>query len=117
MLDQLLIHQVRRRLEASGLPLAVELWNGQQVGQEALPIPLQINKLCLGTMLSDSQTRFGRFPSCKNAAQRGINFMRREGRRAPAEHGQVSAGCLNFCADPTPDLPVRQGLPSAPDGW
>ena len=29
MLDQLLIHQVRRRLKASGLPLAVELWNGE----------------------------------------------------------------------------------------
>ncbi|MBS1146117.1 MAG: hypothetical protein H6R08_293, partial [Proteobacteria bacterium] len=28
MLDQLLVHQVRRRLEASGLPLVVELWNG-----------------------------------------------------------------------------------------
>ena len=36
MLNQLLIHQVRRRLEASGLPLVVELWNGQQMGQAAL---------------------------------------------------------------------------------
>ncbi len=34
MLNQLLIHQVRRRLEASGLPLAVELWNGQKMGRE-----------------------------------------------------------------------------------
>ncbi|HEY9098508.1 MAG TPA: cyclopropane-fatty-acyl-phospholipid synthase family protein [Thiobacillus sp.] len=34
MLNQLLIHQVRRRLEASGLPLAVELWNGQKIGRE-----------------------------------------------------------------------------------
>ena len=36
MLNKLLIHQVRRRLEASGLPLVVELWNGQQMGQAAL---------------------------------------------------------------------------------
>ena len=36
MLDQLLVRQMRRRLEASGLPLVVELWNGQQVGQDAL---------------------------------------------------------------------------------
>ncbi|MGV8990992.1 MAG: class I SAM-dependent methyltransferase [Thiobacillus sp.] len=36
MLDQLLIHQVRRRLEASGLPLAVELWNGKLLGSSAL---------------------------------------------------------------------------------
>jgi cyclopropane-fatty-acyl-phospholipid synthase len=34
MLDQLLVHQVRRRVEASGLPLVVELWDGQRVGQE-----------------------------------------------------------------------------------
>ncbi len=36
MLDQLLVQQVRRRLEASGLPLVVELWNGQQLGQAAI---------------------------------------------------------------------------------
>ena len=35
MLDRLLVHQVRRRLEASGLPLMVELWNGEQVGAVA----------------------------------------------------------------------------------
>ena len=32
MLDQLLVHQVRRRVEASGLPFVVELWNGEMVG-------------------------------------------------------------------------------------
>ena len=36
MLDQLLVQQVRRRLEASGLPLVVELWDGQQVGSDTL---------------------------------------------------------------------------------
>jgi len=36
MLDQLLVRQVRQRLEASGLPLVVELWNGQLVGADAL---------------------------------------------------------------------------------
>jgi cyclopropane-fatty-acyl-phospholipid synthase len=36
MLDQLLVQQVRRRLEASGLPLVVELWNGQRVGPDTL---------------------------------------------------------------------------------
>jgi cyclopropane-fatty-acyl-phospholipid synthase len=35
MLDQLLVHQVRRRLEASGLPLVVELWNGELMGAVA----------------------------------------------------------------------------------
>jgi len=32
MLDQWLVHQVRRRLEASDLPVAVELWDGQRMG-------------------------------------------------------------------------------------
>ncbi len=36
MLDQLLVQQVRRRLEASGLSLVVELWDGQQVGSDTL---------------------------------------------------------------------------------
>jgi cyclopropane-fatty-acyl-phospholipid synthase len=36
MLDRLLVRQVRRRLEASGLPVVVELWNGQQVGGDGL---------------------------------------------------------------------------------
>ena len=35
MLDQMLVHQVRRRVEASGLPFVVELWNGEQVGAVA----------------------------------------------------------------------------------
>ncbi|MBT9539225.1 cyclopropane-fatty-acyl-phospholipid synthase family protein [Thiobacillus sp.] len=35
MLDQLLVHQVRRRLETSGLPLVVELWNGERLGAVA----------------------------------------------------------------------------------
>src|SRR3569833_3601028 len=35
MLDQLLVHQVRRRVEASGLPIVVELWNGVRVGAAA----------------------------------------------------------------------------------
>jgi cyclopropane-fatty-acyl-phospholipid synthase len=35
MLDQLLVNRVRRRVEASGLPLVVELWNGEQVGAVA----------------------------------------------------------------------------------
>ena len=32
MLDQLRVHQMRRRVETSGLPFVVELWNGEQVG-------------------------------------------------------------------------------------
>ncbi len=36
MLNQLLVDQVRRRLEAAGLPLVVELWNGESVGQDAV---------------------------------------------------------------------------------
>jgi len=36
VLDQLLVQQVRRRLEASGLSLVVELWDGQQVGSDTL---------------------------------------------------------------------------------
>ncbi|ODU41854.1 MAG: cyclopropane-fatty-acyl-phospholipid synthase [Thiobacillus sp. SCN 63-374] len=35
MLNQFLVHQLRRRVEASGLPFAVELWNGEQVGAVA----------------------------------------------------------------------------------
>jgi len=35
MLDQLLVHRVRRRVETSGLPFVVELWNGEQVGTSA----------------------------------------------------------------------------------
>jgi cyclopropane-fatty-acyl-phospholipid synthase len=35
MLDRVLIEQVKRRLEASGLPLRVELWNGETVGVPA----------------------------------------------------------------------------------
>ncbi len=35
MLDELLVRQVRRRVKASGLPLRVELWNGEQVGAVA----------------------------------------------------------------------------------
>ena len=32
MLNQLLVYQVRRRVEASGLPFVVEFWNGEMVG-------------------------------------------------------------------------------------
>ena len=32
MLDQMLVNQVRRRVEAAGLPVTVELWNGERVG-------------------------------------------------------------------------------------
>jgi cyclopropane-fatty-acyl-phospholipid synthase len=35
MLEKLLVHWVRRRLETSGLPLTVELWNGELVGAVA----------------------------------------------------------------------------------
>ncbi len=35
MLDKLLVSQVRRRVEASGLPFVVELWNGEHVGNAA----------------------------------------------------------------------------------
>jgi len=35
MLNQLLVHQLRRRVEASGLPFVVELWNGERVGTAA----------------------------------------------------------------------------------
>ncbi|WP_324778537.1 cyclopropane-fatty-acyl-phospholipid synthase family protein [Thiobacillus sedimenti] len=33
MLDQMLVNQVRRRVEGADLPLVVELWNGQQLGR------------------------------------------------------------------------------------
>lgn len=36
MLDQILVRQVQRRLKASGLPLVVKLWNGQQIGDDTL---------------------------------------------------------------------------------
>ena len=36
MLNQLLVHQVRRRLESLSLPVAVELWDGRRLGQDAL---------------------------------------------------------------------------------
>jgi cyclopropane-fatty-acyl-phospholipid synthase len=35
MLDQLLVQQVQRRLEATRVPLVVELWNGQRLGEDA----------------------------------------------------------------------------------
>jgi cyclopropane-fatty-acyl-phospholipid synthase len=34
MLDQLLVYQIRRRLEATALPVLVELWDGQRMGQD-----------------------------------------------------------------------------------
>ncbi|HQT29678.1 MAG TPA: cyclopropane-fatty-acyl-phospholipid synthase family protein [Thiobacillus sp.] len=34
MLDRLRVHQMRLRVEASGLPLVVELWDGQIVGRD-----------------------------------------------------------------------------------
>lgn len=46
MLDQLLVHRVRRRLESSGLPLAVELWNGQHIAEDALAaVRVRLNRL------------------------------------------------------------------------
>ncbi len=45
MLNQLLVHQVRRRVEASGLPLSVELWNGQRVGRdEAAAVRVRLHR-------------------------------------------------------------------------
>lgn len=38
MLDKLLVSQVKRRVEASGLPFMVELWNGEQVGDATQPL-------------------------------------------------------------------------------
>lgn len=46
MLNQLLIHQVRRRLDALGLPLEVELWDGRRLGQDALAaVRIRLNHL------------------------------------------------------------------------
>lgn len=45
MLDQMLVHLVRRRLETSGLPLTVELWNGQKMGQaEQAAVRVRVNQ-------------------------------------------------------------------------
>ena len=45
MLDQLLVNQVRRRVEAGGLPVAVELWNGERVGQhEAAAVKVRLHQ-------------------------------------------------------------------------
>ncbi|MFP5419364.1 MAG: class I SAM-dependent methyltransferase [Gammaproteobacteria bacterium] len=46
MLNQLLVHQVRRRLESLALPVAVELWDGRQLGQDALAaVRVRLNRL------------------------------------------------------------------------
>lgn len=44
MLDQWLVHQVRRRVEASGLPLAVELWDGRQVGRDPAAVRVRLRR-------------------------------------------------------------------------
>ncbi len=45
MLDQLLIKQVRRRIEAAGLPIAVELWDGSQIESGQTPkVGLKLHK-------------------------------------------------------------------------
>jgi cyclopropane-fatty-acyl-phospholipid synthase len=44
MLDQWLVHQVRRRVEASGLPLAVELWNGQSLGRNPAAVRVRLRR-------------------------------------------------------------------------
>ncbi|MBT9567080.1 MAG: class I SAM-dependent methyltransferase [Thiobacillus sp.] len=46
MLNQLLVHQVRRRLESLGLPVEVELWDGRRLGQNALAaVRVRLNRL------------------------------------------------------------------------
>lgn len=46
MLNQLLVHQVRRRLESLGLPVEVELWDGRRLGQDALAaVRVRLNRL------------------------------------------------------------------------
>lgn len=46
MLNQLLVHQVRRRLESLGAPLEVELWDGRRLGQDALAaVRVRLNRL------------------------------------------------------------------------
>jgi cyclopropane-fatty-acyl-phospholipid synthase len=44
MLDQLLVRQVRRRVEASGLPVAVELWNGQRIGRDPAAVRVRLRQ-------------------------------------------------------------------------
>ncbi len=56
MLDQLLVHQVRRRVETSGLPFVVELWNGEQVGAvDAAAVRVRLHRAaCLKVMADPS---------------------------------------------------------------
>ncbi|MHB1352781.1 MAG: class I SAM-dependent methyltransferase [Thiobacillus sp.] len=44
MLDQLLVHQVRRRVESSELPLSVEFWNGQKVGRTPAAVRVRLHE-------------------------------------------------------------------------
>src|SRR5512138_250286 len=44
MLEQLLVHQVRRRVEASNLPLMIELWNGQQLGHDPAAVKVRVHR-------------------------------------------------------------------------
>ncbi len=44
MLDRWRLHQVRRRVEASGLPLAVELWDGRRVGRNPASVRVRLRR-------------------------------------------------------------------------
>ncbi len=44
MFDRWLTHQVRRRVEASGLPLAVEFWDGRLVGQDPAAVRIRLRR-------------------------------------------------------------------------
>ena len=45
MLERLLIDRVRNRVEASGLPLAVDLWTGERVGRDDAEVRVEIKRL------------------------------------------------------------------------
>lgn len=44
MLDQLLVHQVRRRVELSDLPLSIEFWDGQKVGRTPAAVRVRLHE-------------------------------------------------------------------------
>ncbi len=44
MLDQLLVHQVRRRVESSDLPLSIEFWDGQKVGRTPATVRVRLHE-------------------------------------------------------------------------
>lgn len=54
MLDQLLVQQVQRRLEATRVPLVVELWNGQRLGEDTCAaVRLRLHQIASLKALAD----------------------------------------------------------------